>query len=90
MAGSTWPLAETPFPITINRDVYHLFGMFSTLIKLGEYRQPNPVQELPPLKQADPEVIFLMPDQILALLAVLESNERKLALVCLSTGRTLE
>lgn len=38
---------------TINRDVYRLSGMFSTLIKLGEYRQPNPVQELPPLKQTE-------------------------------------
>ena len=79
-------LAAGISPATINRDVYRLSGMFSTLIKLGEYRQPNPVQELPPLKQADPEVIFLMPDQITALLNALEGDERKVALVCLSTG----
>jgi site-specific recombinase XerD len=79
-------LAEGISPATINRDIYRLSGMFSTLIKLGEYRQANPVQELPPLKQADPEVIFLMPDQITALLAVLEGDERKVALICLSTG----
>lgn len=79
-------LADGISPATINRDVYRLSGMFTTLIKLGEYRQPNPVQKLPPLKQADPEVIFLMPDQITALLAVLKGDERKVALVCLSTG----
>ena len=79
-------LAAGMSPATINRDIYRLSGMFTTLIKFGEYRQANPVQELPPLKQTAPEVIFLMPDQIRALLAVLDGDERKVALVCLSTG----
>lgn len=71
---------------TINRDFYRLAGMFGVLIKLEEYRYPNPVQNLPPLKQIDPEVIFLMPDQIADLLSVLEGDEKKVALICLSTG----
>ncbi|TDS93443.1 phage integrase [Erwinia rhapontici] len=71
---------------TINRDMYRLSGLFKTLIKMGEYKEPNPIEKLPVLKQVAPEVTFLMPDQINRLLAVLNGDERKVALLCLSTG----
>jgi site-specific recombinase XerD len=37
---------------TINRDIYRLSGMFSTLIKLEEFRKENPCKGLEPLKEA--------------------------------------
>ncbi len=79
-------LKQEVSPSTINRDIYRLSGMFTTLIKLGEYKQANPVRELPALKQAAPEVIFLMPEQITQLLERLEGDDLKVALLCLSTG----
>lgn len=79
-------LSEGISASTINRDMYRLSGMFEMLIKMGEYKEPNPVKHLPPLKQVDPEVTFLMPDQINQLLRILTGDDRKVALLCLSTG----
>lgn len=75
-------LKQEVSPSTINRDIYRLSGMFT----LGEYKQANPVGELPALKQAAPEVIFLMPEQITQLLERLEGDDLRVALLCLSTG----
>lgn len=71
---------------TINRDIYRLSGMFSTLIKLDEYRDENPAQGLPQLIEKNPEMAFLDNDEIARLLAVLPGDYRLVALLCLSTG----
>lgn len=71
---------------TINRDMYRLSGMISTLKKYDLYYGVNPVRELPPLKEKQPEMTFLSTDEIQHLLNILSGDEKKLALLCLSTG----
>ncbi|MGI1757575.1 phage integrase [Serratia marcescens] len=71
---------------TINRDLYRLSGMFTALIKLGEFVGQNPVHGLPPLAEKDPGMTFLDADEMDALLSVLGGDEKLIALLCLSTG----
>ena len=71
---------------TINRDIYRLSGMFSTLIKLEEFRKENPCKGLEPLKEAPPAMTYLAKSEISKLLNTLTGDDRRVALLCLSTG----
>ncbi|PHM38555.1 phage integrase [Xenorhabdus innexi] len=71
---------------TINRDMYRLSGMITTLQKLEVFSGDNPLSGLPPLKEQQPEMTFLTKEEISNLLSVLSGDERKIALLCLSTG----
>ncbi|ECC6922319.1 tyrosine-type recombinase/integrase, partial [Salmonella enterica] len=73
-------------PSTINREIYRLSGMFTALIKIGEFAGENPVHGLPPLAEANPEMMYLTTDEARALLSALEGDYRRVALLCLSTG----
>ncbi|MFC3393670.1 phage integrase [Brenneria rubrifaciens] len=73
-------------PSTINRDMYRLSGMFSALIKLEVYAGDNPLKGLPPLTEKPASVTFLTEAEIARLLAVLEDDSYRLAVLCLSTG----
>ncbi|EBN2322986.1 integrase [Salmonella enterica] len=71
---------------TINRDIYRLSGMFSSLIKLEEFRKENPCKGLEPLKEAPPAMTYLAKSEISRLLDTLTGDDRRVALLCLSTG----
>ncbi|MFD0707007.1 phage integrase [Photorhabdus akhurstii] len=71
---------------TINRDMYRLSGMITTLQKLEVFSGSNPLNGLPPLKEKQPEMTFLTKEEVKTLLSVLSGDERKIALLCLSTG----
>ncbi|EAP9422013.1 tyrosine-type recombinase/integrase [Salmonella enterica] len=71
---------------TINRDIYRFSGMFSTLIKLEEFRKENPCKGLEPLKEAPPAMTYLVKSEISRLLDTLTGDDRRVALLCLSTG----
>lgn len=71
---------------TINRDIYRLSGMFSTLIKLEEFSKENPCKGLEPLKEAPPAMTYLAKSEISRLLDTLTGDDRRFALLCLSTG----
>lgn len=71
---------------TINRDLYRLSGMFTALQKLELLSAENPIKGLPPLKEKTPEMTFLSQSEIQQLLALLEGDEKRVALLCLSTG----
>ncbi|MBW5819575.1 phage integrase [Yersinia enterocolitica] len=71
---------------TINRDMYRFSGMFSALIKLGEFDEQNPLLGLEPLKEPPPAMTYLTKPEIEILLDELSGDERRVALLCLSTG----
>lgn len=79
-------LAQGISAATVNRDIYRLSGMFSTLIKLDEFQGENPLRGLPPLKEKNPGMAFLSKAEIAGLLESLEGDYRLIALLCLSTG----
>ena len=60
--------------------------MFSTLIKLEEFRKENPCKGLEPLKEAPPAMTYLAKSEISKLLDTLTGDDRRVALLCLSTG----
>lgn len=71
---------------TVNRDMYRLSGMFSTLIKIEEFTGTNPLQGLEPLSEKNVAMTYLTTPEIELLLNSLNKEEKKLALLCLSTG----
>ncbi|MBW5835184.1 phage integrase [Yersinia enterocolitica] len=71
---------------TINRDIYRLSGMFSALIKLDEYQKENPCKGLEPLAETPPAMTYLSKPEISKLLKTLKGDERRVALLCISTG----
>lgn len=71
---------------TINRDIYRFSGMFSTLIKLEEYHGANPLKGLPPLKEDQPDVVYLEHGEIADLLSATHGDSHLITLLCLSTG----
>ena len=79
-------LADGISASTINRDMYRLSGMFSALIKLEEFTQENPLKGLEPLKETPAAMTYLTKPEIGQLLDTLTGDERRVALLCLSTG----
>ncbi|KAB7715730.1 tyrosine-type recombinase/integrase [Plesiomonas shigelloides] len=79
-------LEEGVKPSTINREVYRFAGMFTTLIKLEEFKKEHPCRGLEPLKESPTGMTYLTKSEIRKLLGVLSGDERRVALLCLSTG----
>ncbi|MDE1489870.1 phage integrase [Xenorhabdus bovienii] len=71
---------------TINRDMYRLSGMFSTLIKIEEFIGDNPLHGLEPLGEKNVAMTYLTTSEIDLLLNSLNREEKKVAVLCLSTG----
>ncbi|WP_368898052.1 phage integrase [Morganella morganii] len=82
----TQRLRDQISPSTINRDMYRLSGMLTALKKLEIFHGDNPVNGLPPLKEKQPEMTFLSQDEISNLLGILSGDEKRIALLCISTG----
>ncbi|ATX96853.1 integrase [Citrobacter freundii] len=73
-------------PTTINREHALLSGVFTALIKAGQYSQSNPLSNLPRVKTTENEKIFLTSSQIEQLLLALDGDNLRLAKFALSTG----
>lgn len=73
-------------PGTVNRNVLCLGGMFTALTKAGLYHGENPVQAVGKLKVKPAAMSYLTHDEIANLLELLEGDNRKIVVFCLSTG----
>ena len=73
-------------PASVNRHMAMMSGVFTKLIDAEEYNCPNPFRDIKRLKEASFEMAFLSGEEIEALLARLDGDERSAVLVCLSTG----
>lgn len=71
---------------TINREFSDLGGMFTVLIDSGEFHGENPLRSIKYLRKKVVEMAFLSTEDISRLLARLEGDERRITLLCLSTG----
>lgn len=71
---------------TINREISALGGLFSALISSGLFKDPHPIRGIRKLKEQNPQMSYLSPTEIASLLAALEGDNRRAALLCLSTG----
>ncbi|HGN1382095.1 tyrosine-type recombinase/integrase [Proteus faecis] len=71
---------------TINRDISALSGMFTALKKTDFFLSKHPVQGISRLKQQTTEMSYLTTTEIQQLLALLEGDNLKVAVLCLSTG----
>ena len=76
-------------PATVNLEQSLLSGMFNELIRLGEWKQPNPLDNLRKFATAEKEMSWLTHEQINILLEACSQGRPDLPLVvkiCLSTG----
>ncbi|EJF1946149.1 tyrosine-type recombinase/integrase [Salmonella enterica] len=73
-------------PITINREQALLSGVFSALIKAGQFNHANPLSNLPRVKTTENEKAFLTAPQIEQLLLSLDGDNLRVAKFALSTG----
>lgn len=77
-------------PNTVNHDHAYLRAMFNELKRMGVWSGANPVQGVRRFKIAEPELVYLTPDQVRELLASLRQSRNPdaylVALVCLGTG----
>ncbi len=76
-------------PVTINLEQSYLNSVFSELIRLGEWNQPNPLEKMRKFTIAEKEMAWLTHEQISELLYDCKRQSTVLALVvkiCLSTG----
>jgi len=71
---------------TINREVSALGGLFTALISSGLFKDPHPIRGNIKLKEQNPQMSYLSPGEIAVLLDALEGDNRRAALLCLSTG----
>jgi len=71
---------------TVNREISALGGLFSALISSGLFKDPHPIRGTKKLKELNPVMSYLSPAEIAALLDALEGDNRRAALLCLSTG----
>lgn len=78
-------------PVTVNLEQSYLSGMFSELARLGEWNQPNPLENMRKFTVAEKEMAWLTHAQITELLAACSKGKGDTDLplvveVCLSTG----
>ncbi len=74
-----------------NRDLSCLKSIFNRLIKLKEWKLPNPVQGVEPIKEGESELTFLRKEQIVHLFEVIKASWshdelRLIFKICLATG----
>lgn len=81
-----------PKPISanmLNHELAYLRAVFNELSRLGEWEGDNPLSKVRKLKFDETEMVYLLDDQMKALLADLEkrkSDAWMIAQVCLATG----
>ncbi|HBT9370811.1 TPA: tyrosine-type recombinase/integrase [Klebsiella pneumoniae] len=73
-------------PSSINRDLACISGMFTALIEAELFFGEHPIRGTKRLKEDKPETGYLTQDEITLLLSSLEGDNRKIAVLCLSTG----
>ena len=90
-AGFTNP-EEDPKPISanmLNHELAYLQAVFNELKRLGEWDEENPLGNVRKLKFDETEMVYLLTEQVEALLTDLakrESDAELIAEVCLATG----
>lgn len=75
---------------TVNREMTTISGAFTQLIESGIFHGEHPIRGTGSLKEAVPEMSFLYDHEIQALLANLDGDNRRLAVLMLSTGGNLK
>lgn len=73
-------------PSSINRDLTCISGMFTALIEAELFFGEHPIRGRKRLKEDQPETGYLTKEEIDLLLSRLEGDNRKIAILCLSTG----
>lgn len=80
----------TPSISTLNYELGRFKAVFNKLIELGEWKLPNPIENVKPFKESEHEMAFLTHEQIVKLLTYTEHHKRadmiKIIKLCLSTG----
>ncbi|EDR2901129.1 tyrosine-type recombinase/integrase [Salmonella enterica subsp. enterica] len=71
---------------SVNRYINRLSGMFTVLAKIGLWDNDHPVRGISRLYVKPSEMAFLSKKETAALLAALEGDYYRVALLCLSTG----
>ncbi|MDQ9126901.1 tyrosine-type recombinase/integrase [Serratia fonticola] len=73
-------------PATVNKYQKLLSGVFTTLIKAGQYKDVNPMKGIDLLSKNQSKMTFLAQDQIHNFLNALTGDDLKAARLCLATG----
>lgn len=73
-------------PSSINRDLTCLSGMFTALIDAELFFGEHPFRGLKRLKEDKPETGYLTQEEIALLLSKVDGDNKKIAILCLSTG----
>ena len=73
-------------PSSINRDLTCLSGMFTALIDAELFFGEHPFRGLKRLKEDKPETGYLTQEEIAELLSKVDGDNKKIAILCLSTG----
>lgn len=73
-------------PSSINRDLTCISGMFTALIEAELFFGEHPIRGTKRLKEQKPETGYLTQDEITVLLSQLDGDNKKIAILCLSTG----
>ncbi|CAI2505232.1 phage integrase [Serratia ficaria] len=71
---------------TLNRNLVVLSGMFTFLIDAGLYSGNHPIRGVAKLRENQISMGFFSQPEIEQLLSILVGDDRKIALLCLSTG----
>jgi integrase len=87
IAKQIYPLSAKD---TVNYELGRFKAVFNKLIELGEWKLPNPIENVKPFKESEHEMAFLTHEQIVKLLTYAEHHKRadmiKIIKLCLSTG----
>ncbi|MIL24626.1 site-specific integrase [Salmonella enterica] len=73
-------------PSSINRDLTCISGMFTALIEAELFFGEHPIRGTKRLKEEKPETGYLTQNEIALLLTRLDGDNKKIAVLCLSTG----
>ena len=73
-------------PSSINRDLTCISGMFTALIEAELFFGEHPIRGTKRLKEEKPDTGYLTQEEIALLLAALDGDNKKIAILCLSTG----
>ncbi|ODS04277.1 phage integrase [Vibrio scophthalmi] len=75
---------------TMNSELARFKAVFNKLKEIGEWKGPNPLEEVKPFKESEREMAFLSTEAITLLLDIVGQHERsdmlKIVKLCLSTG----
>lgn len=79
-----------PSVSTLNSELARFKAVFNKLKELGEWKLPNPLEDVKPFKESERNKAFLTTEQIRDLLSLVGQHERtdilKIVKLCLSTG----